>query len=60
MEQKWLFFIQKNIIYFRTEQNGQGKWAGGGEGREGGGSEGILFTNLPLYYFMITKLRLFL
>ena len=34
------FFIQKNIFYFRTEQNGQGKWAGVGVGGGGGGGGG--------------------
>ena len=43
-------FIPKNILYFRTEQNAHVKW-GGGRG------VGIVFTTL--YYFMITKLKLF-
>ena len=34
----YYFFIPKNILYFRTEQNVHVKWGGGGGG--GGGNSG--------------------
>ena len=47
MEQKWyyFFFIPKNILYFRTEQNVHVKWRWGG----GGGVVGIVFI-IVLFY----------